>query len=452
MNKIKPSLAKGTRDFGPDEMEIREYVMNIFKDVFNLYGFRSIQTPSIENTEVLTGNYGEEGDKLIFRILNSGDFLKNTSKKDLNDQNDLKSKISSKALRYDLTVPLARYVSMNQDKISIPFKRYQIQPVWRADRPQKGRFREFYQCDVDYIGTDSKLCEAEIIDLVYTLFDKLKITDIDFKLNNRKILQGIAETLNFPERFNEICIMIDKIDKIGFDKFEKELNDKKFELSSIKKLIEILKFKGSNTEKINFIEDIIKNSNTGIEGIKEIREIDELNENYILDFSLARGLSYYTSSIFEVKSNKESIGSLCGGGRYENLTEKFGVKNMPGIGISFGMERIFELLDGNDNIQNVINDNKVLLSYLDVKFIPKCLEIANKLRVNNISVDLVTDNFKLKKQLKYANKNNIPYVLIVGEDEINTNYFTLKNMKNGEQEKKSIDDIISKMKSINKNE
>ena len=341
---------------------------------------------------------------------------------------------------------------MNQDKISIPFKRYQIQPVWRADRPQKGRFREFYQCDVDYIGTNSKLCEAEIIDLVYTLFDKLKITDIDFKLNNRKILQGITETLNFPERFNEICIMIDKIDKIGFDKFEKELNDKKFELSSIKKLIKILKFKGSNTEKINFIEDIIKNSNTGIEGIKEIREIDELNENYILDFSLARGLSYYTSSIFEVKSNKESIGSLCGGGRYENLTEKFGVKNMPGIGISFGMERIFELLDGNDNIQNIINDNKVLLSYLDVKFIPKCLEIANKLRVNNISVDLVTDNFKLKKQLKYANKNNIPYVLIVGEDEINTNYFTLKNMKNGEQEKKSIDDIISKMKSINKNE
>ena len=299
----------------------------------------------------------------------------------------------------------------------------------------KGRFREFYQCDVDYIGTNSKLCEAEIIDLVYTLFDKLKITDIDFKLNNRKILQGIAETLNFPERFNEICIMIDKIDKIGFDKFEKELNDKKFELSSIKKLIEILKFKGSNTEKINFIEDIIKNSNTGIEGIKEIREINELNENYILDFSLARGLSYYTSSIFEVKSNKESIGSLCGGGRYENLTEKFGVKNMPGIGISFGMERIFELLDGNDNIQNVINDNKVLLSYLDVKFIPKCLEIANQLRVNNISVDLVTDNFKLKKQLKYANKNNIPYVLIVGEDEINTNCFTLKNMKNGEQEK-----------------
>ena len=240
--------------------------------------------------------------------------------------------------------------------------------------------------------------------------------------------------------------------KLVFDKFEKELNDKNFELSSIKKLIEILKFKGSNTEKINFIEDIIKNSNTGIEGIKEIREINELNENYTLDFSLARGLSYYTSSIFEVKSNKESIGSLCGGGRYENLTEKFGVKNMPGIGISFGMERIFELLDGNDNIQNVINDNKVLLSYLDVKFIPKCLEIANQLRVNNISVDLVTDNFKLKKQLKYANKNNIPYVLIVGEDEINTNCFTLKNMKNGEQEKKSIDDIISKMKSINKNE
>jgi len=304
MNKIKPSLAKGTRDFGPDEMEIREYVMNIFKDVFNLYGFRSIQTPSIENTEVLTGNYGEEGDKLIFRILNSGDFLKNTSEKDLNDQNNLKSKISSKALRYDLTVPLARYVSMNQDKISIPFKRYQIQPVWRADRPQKGRFREFYQCDVDYIGTNSKLCEAEIIDLVYTLFDKLKITDIDFKLNNRKILQGIAETLNFPERFNEICIMIDKIDKIGFDKFEKELNDKKFELSSIKKLIEILKFKGSNTEKINFIEDIIKNSNTGIEGIKEIREINEFNIGHsVIGEAIFYGLYESVNKIY-AKINK----------------------------------------------------------------------------------------------------------------------------------------------------
>lgn len=452
MNKVKPSLAKGTRDFGPEEMEIREYVINIFKNIFDLFGFRSIQTPSIENIDTLTGNYGDEGDKLIFRILNSGDFLKKSDENDFKESLKLKSKISSKALRYDLTVPLARFVSMNQEKISIPFKRYQIQPVWRADRPQKGRFREFYQCDVDYIGTNSIVCEAEIIDLVYTLFDKLKIYDIDFKLNNRKILQGIAEVNGLSDNFNELCVLIDKIDKIGLEKFEKELIRKDYNSKTVKSITEIFNFNGSNLEKINFIEKVISSSQVGIDGVKEIKKLMDVNDNFTIDFSLARGLSYYTSSIFEVKSNKSNIGSLCGGGRYDNLTENFGLKDMPGIGISFGIERIFELL--KEKKDPVLQDgkNKILLSYLDSRYLPNCLVIAKKLRDEGISVDLISDNLKLKKQLKYANKNNIPFVMIVGEDEIKSNSFTFKSMENGKQVKNSIDEIISTMKSLKSNE
>jgi histidyl-tRNA synthetase len=452
MNKVKPSLAKGTRDFGPEEMEIREYVINIFKNIFDLFGFRSIQTPSIENIDTLTGNYGDEGDKLIFRILNSGDFLKKSDENDFKESLKLKSKISSKALRYDLTVPLARFVSMNQEKISIPFKRYQIQPVWRADRPQKGRFREFYQCDVDYIGTNSIVCEAEIIDLVYTLFDKLKIYDIDFKLNNRKILQGIAEVNGLSDNFNELCVLIDKIDKIGLEKFEKELIRKDYNSKTVKSISEIFNFNGSNLEKINFIEKVISSSQVGKDGVKEIKKLMDVNDNFTIDFSLARGLSYYTSSIFEVKSNKSNIGSLCGGGRYDNLTENFGLKDMPGIGISFGIERIFELL--KEKKDPVLQDgkNKILLSYLDSRYLPNCLVIAKKLRDEGISIDLISDNLKLKKQLKYANKNNIPFVMIVGEDEIKSNSFTFKSMENGKQEKNSIDEIISTMKSLKSNE
>jgi histidyl-tRNA synthetase len=452
MNKVKPSLAKGTRDFGPEEMEIREYVINIFKNIFDLFGFRSIQTPSIENIDTLTGNYGDEGDKLIFRILNSGDFLKKSDENDFKESLKLKSKISSKALRYDLTVPLARFVSMNQEKISIPFKRYQIQPVWRADRPQKGRFREFYQCDVDYIGTNSIVCEAEIIDLVYTLFDKLKIYDIDFKLNNRKILQGIAEVNGLSDNFNELCVLIDKIDKIGLEKFEKELIRKDYNSKTVKSITEIFNFNGSNLEKINFIEKVISSSQVGKDGVKEIKKLMDVNDNFTIDFSLARGLSYYTSSIFEVKSNKSNIGSLCGGGRYDNLTENFGLKDMPGIGISFGIERIFELL--KEKKDPVLQDgkNKILLSYLDSRYLPNCLVIAKKLRDEGISVDLISDNLKLKKQLKYANKNNIPFVMIVGEDEIKSNSFTFKSMENGKQVKNSIDEIISTMKSLKSNE
>ena len=451
MNKIKPSLAKGTRDFGPEEMELREYVINIFRNVFDLFGFRSIQTPSIENIDTLTGNYGDEGDKLIFRILNSGDFLKKSDKNDFKESLLLKSKISNKALRYDLTVPLARFVSMNQDKISIPFKRYQIQPVWRADRPQKGRFREFYQCDVDYIGTNSVVCEAEIIDLVYTLFNKLKIDGIDFKLNNRKILQGIAEVYGLSNDFNDLCILIDKIDKIGLEKFEKELIKKGYNSKSVRSITKLFNFNGSNLEKINFIEKIISDSEIGMDGIKEIKKLIEVNNNFTIDFSLARGLSYYTSTIFEVKSNKSNIGSLCGGGRYDNLTENFGLKNMPGIGISFGIERIFELLKDKEDPFIEFSKNKILISYLDSKYLPNCFSIAKKLRDENISVDLISDDIKLKKQLKYANKNNISYVMIIGEDEIKSNSYTFKNMENGTQVKNSIDEIIATMKSLKTN-
>ena len=452
MNKIKPSLAKGTRDFGPEEMEIREYVINIFKNIFDLYGFRSIQTPSIENVDTITGNYGDEGDKLIFRILNSGDFLKKSDENDLKNSVKLKSKISNRALRYDLTVPLARYVSMNQDKLSIPFKRYQIQPVWRADRPQKGRFREFYQCDVDYIGTNSIICEAEIIDLVYTLFNKLKIDDIDFKLNNRKILQGIAEVNGLSDNFNELCILIDKIDKIGQEKFRDELIGKGYSSKAVKCITEILNYSGTNLDKINFIEKIINDSQIGMQGVKEVKNLLKISNDFTLDFSLARGLSYYTSSIFEVKSNVSDMGSLCGGGRYDNLTENFGLRDMPGIGISFGIERIFELLKKKKNPVVQIKKNILLLSYLDLKYIPNCLKIAKKLRNEGISVDLISDDIKLKKQLKYANKNNIPFVMIVGEDEIKSDIYTFKNMGNGKQVKSSLNEIISKMKSLSLNE
>ena len=452
MNKIKPSLAKGTRDFGPEEMEIREYVINIFKNIFDLYGFRSIQTPSIENVDTITGNYGDEGDKLIFRILNSGDFLKKSDENDLKNSVKLKSKISNRALRYDLTVPLARYVSMNQDKLSIPFKRYQIQPVWRADRPQKGRFREFYQCDVDYIGTNSIVCEAEIIDLVYSLFNKLKIDDIDFKLNNRKILQGIAEVNGLSDNFNELCILIDKIDKIGQEKFRDELIGKGYSSKAVKCITEILNYSGTNLDKINFIEKIINDSQIGMQGVKEVKNLLKISNDFTLDFSLARGLSYYTSSIFEVKSNVSDMGSLCGGGRYDNLTETFGLRDMPGIGISFGIERIFELLKKKKNPIVQIEKNILLLSYLDLKYIPNCLKIAKKLRNEGISVDLISDDIKLKKQLKYANKNNIPFVMIVGEDEIKSDIYTFKNMGNGKQVKSSLNEIISKMKSLSLNE
>lgn len=448
MKKITPTLPKGTRDFGPSEMKKREYLFKIFKDTFSLYGFNALETPSMENINVLNGKYGEEGDKLIFRILDSGDFIKDVDNIESKDSNNLRKEISKKGLRYDLTVPFARYVSMNRDKITLPFKRYQIQNVWRADRPQKGRFREFYQCDVDYIGTKSIVCEAEIIDLVYSIFEKLKIQDFSVKLNNRKVLFGIVETLSLQDNFDKICIIIDKIDKIGKDKFVEELKNIDLSKSQIEKLNSVLFFDGSNDDKIKFLKDILSKSSTGLEGINEIENLTKLSKEFIFDINLARGLSYYTSSIFEVILDEKNIGSLCGGGRYDDLTEIFGYKDISGIGISFGIERIYEIMKERNLFPDSINKkDTVLVCSMSEKYLDDSLRISSILRNNNISTDLYPDNPKLKKQLQYANNNDIPYVIIIGEDEVTSKLYTLKDMETGSQEKLGIDEIISKVSS-----
>ena len=448
MKKITPTLPKGTRDFGPGEMKKREYLFKIFKDTFSLYGFNALETPSMENINVLNGKYGEEGDKLIFRILDSGDFIKDIDNIESKDSNNLRKEISKKGLRYDLTVPFARYVSMNRDKITLPFKRYQIQNVWRADRPQKGRFREFYQCDVDYIGTKSIVCEAEIIDLVYSIFEKLKIQDFSVKLNNRKVLFGIVETLSLQDNFNKICIIIDKIDKIGKDKFVEELKNIDLSKSQIEKLNSVLFFDGSNDDKIKFLKDFLSKSSTGLEGINEIENLTKLSKEFIFDINLARGLSYYTSSIFEVILDEKNIGSLCGGGRYDDLTEIFGYKDISGIGISFGIERIYEIMKERNLFPDSINKkDTILVCSMSEKYLDDSLKISSILRKNNISTDLYPDSPKLKKQLQYANNNDIPYVIIIGEDEVTSKLFTLKDMETGSQQKLGIDEIISKVSS-----
>lgn len=448
MKKITPTLPRGTRDFGPGEMKKREYLFKIFKDTFSLYGFNALETPSMENVNVLNGKYGEEGDKLIFRILDSGDFIKNVENIDSKDSNNLKKEISKKGLRYDLTVPFARYVSMNRDKITLPFKRYQIQNVWRADRPQKGRFREFYQCDVDYIGTKSILCEAEIIDLVYSIFEKINIKDFSIKLNNRKVLFGIAEILSLEKEFNKICTIIDKLDKIGNEKFSAELKNINLSNDQIEKIKSVLFFSGSNKEKINFLKDFLSESSIGLEGIYEIENLIQLSKDFVFDISLARGLSYYTSSIFEVVLDDKNIGSLCGGGRYDDLTEIFGYKDISGIGISFGIERIYEIMKERNLFPDSINKkDTVLVCSMSEKYLEDSLRISSILRNNNISTDLYPDNPKLKKQLQYANNNDIPYVIIIGEDEVTSKLYTLKDMETGSQEKLGIDEIISKVSS-----
>ena len=448
MKKITPTLPKGTRDFGPGEMKKREYLFKIFKDTFSLYGFNALETPSMENINVLNGKYGEEGDKLIFRILDSGDFIKDVDNIESKDSNNLRKEISKKGLRYDLTVPFARYVSMNRDKITLPFKRYQIQNVWRADRPQKGRFREFYQCDVDYIGTKSIVCEAELIDLVYSIFEKLKIQDFSVKLNNRKVLFGIVETLSLQDNFDKICIIIDKIDKIGKDKFIEELKNIGLSKSQIEKLNSVLFFDGSNDDKIKFLKDFLSKSSTGLEGINEIENLTKLSNEFIFEINLARGLSYYTSSIFEVILDEKNIGSLCGGGRYDDLTEIFGYKDISGIGISFGIERIYEIMKERNLFPDSINKkDTVLVCSMSEKYLDDSLRISSILRNNNISTDLYPDNPKLKKQLQYANNNDIPYVIIIGEDEVTSKLYTLKDMETGSQEKLGVDEIISKVSS-----
>ena len=449
MKKINPSIPKGTRDFGPDEMIKREYIFSILKNIFSKYGFQNIETPTIENLDVLKGNYGEEGDKLLYSILNSGDFLKNQKLLDSNtNYKDLKSNIANKGLRYDLTVPLARYVSMNRNNISFPFKRYQIQKVWRADKPQKGRYREFCQCDIDYVGTDSLLCEIEIINIMNSIFNQLGYNNYTLKLNNRKILAGISESLDIKNRFNELCISIDKIDKIGNIGFEKELSNQNFNKKTINYLIEIFQYEGTNLEKLDFIEKKIKKSKLGLEGIEDLREIINLlgenDKKLEIDFALARGLAYYTSSIFEIISTKTNTGSLAGGGRYDNLTEIFGLKDMSGIGISFGIERIYNLLEEQKLFPKKLTQPlRVLVTNLNNDVTKFSMKIADQLRENNISTEMYIKCSKLKKQLQFANNRKIPFVVIIGDEEKNMKKVIIKEMDSGNQKLVEINELLN---------
>lgn len=449
----KPALPKGTRDFGPDVMAKRKYILNTIEAVYKKYGFQPIETPSMEKLSVLTGKYGDEGDQLIFKILNSGDFLEKASKENFTSSKKLISDISEKALRYDLTVPFARFVVMNRGNLHFPFKRYQIQPVWRADRPQKGRYREFYQCDADVIGTDSLLSEAEIIAMINNVFNELGIKGFSIKINNRKILSGIAEVSDCYGKETDLCVAIDKLDKIGKEKVVEELKEKGFNEQSLSQIDPIFNFKGSNSEKISFLENFLANSETGLKGVNELKEILSMSEsltigdnNTDIDITLARGLSYYTGAIFEVKATEVSIGSISGGGRYDNLTGVFGLEGMSGVGISFGVDRIFDVMEAlklfpEENLTNT----KVLLCHFDKKTFQFSLDLITKLRAAGINSEVYPDLTKMKKQLNYANSKNIPFVGIIGEEEIKSNKISLKNMVTGDQSTVDIDQLIKQL-------
>ncbi len=451
-----PSIPKGTRDFGPNEMAKRNYIFNTIRSTFKLFGFQPIETPTIENLSTLMGKYGEEGDKLLFRVLNSGDYFSGVDDSEIRKDNaqGISSKICEKGLRYDLTVPFARYVVQHRDQISFPFRRYQIQPVWRADRPQKGRYREFYQCDADVVGSDSLLNEAELVQIIDKVFTKLDIRVV-VKINNRKLLAGIADYIGHPDKIVDITVAIDKIDKIGVDKVNEELYNKGLDHEAVSKLKPILELKGNNKEKIDIISGILINSKIGQQGVNELLILFEylnkfnLQTQFELDLTLARGLNYYTGAIFEVKAIDYQIGSISGGGRYDNLTGVFGLSGMSGVGISFGADRIYDVLDAlNKFPESTSLSSKVLFLNLGEKEEAYCLPILSKLREDGIQSEIYPDRAKFKKQMEYANKRAIPYVVIAGENEIATNSISLKNMIDGKQENISIEDFISKKASI----
>lgn len=458
----KNNIPKGMRDFTPEIMLKRNYIFDTIKEVYSLYGYKQIETPSMENLSTLMGKYGEEGDKLIFKILNSGDIISKV-KAELNNSDlqniQLVNKISEKGLRYDLTVPLARYVVTHRDEISFPFKRFQIQPVWRADRPQRGRYREFYQCDADVIGSSSLINEVELINIINDVFCRLGIK-VKILINNRKILTGIAEYLDITDKFIDIITSIDKIDKIGLNGVNNELRSKGFSEETLHKLQIILNIEGSNRDKLNTLKDLFKNIEIGLNGINEVSfimdTIDYLGgiNNYLcFDISLARGLSYYTGSILEVKSTEVSIGSLSGGGRYDNLTEIFGLNGISGVGISFGADRIYDTLEELDLFpKRITNTSSVLFINFGEKEQAYILPIVKQLRLNGIKSEIYPDCAKIKKQMSYANNNNIPFVAMVGNDEIRNNIIKIKNMISGEQtdilENKIIDFIKDKVREI----
>ncbi|MCL3778873.1 histidine--tRNA ligase [Prolixibacteraceae bacterium JC049] len=438
----KPSIPKGTRDFSPEEMAKRNYIFDTIKSVFKLYGYQSIETPSMENLSTLMGKYGEEGDKLLFKVLNSGDFIRKVSDEQLAERNSVKltNKISEKGLRYDLTVPFARYVVQHRNDISFPFKRYQIQPVWRADRPQRGRYREFYQCDVDVIGSNSLLNEVELIQIVDEVYRQLNI-NVVVKMNNRKILAGIAETIGEADRIIDITVAIDKLDKIGLEKVNEELAAKGIAQDAIDKLQPILHLSGTNDEKLEQISKVIADSEIGLKGIEEMKKVFnylkafELKTEVELDLTLARGLNYYTGAIFEVKALDVEIGSITGGGRYDDLTGIFGMPDVSGVGISFGADRIYDVMN---QLELYPEDSAASTKVIFINFGDKeeayCLPVLAKLRSNGISAEIFPESAKMKKQMNYANRKNIPFVVMAGENEMNDQKFTLKNMQTGEQQ------------------
>lgn len=451
----KPSIPRGTRDFGPTQMAKRNHIFNIIRSVYERYGFAQLETPTMENLSVLTGKYGDEGDQLLFKVLNSGDFLSKTELQDYNQgSKHLLPKISEKGLRYDLTVPFARYVVMHRNEISFPFKRYQIQPVWRADRPQKGRYREFYQCDADVVGTDSLICEAEIIAMINEVFTELKLPDFSIKINNRKILVGITEVIGAEGKESDFCVAIDKLDKIGIDKVNEELIQKGFTDENIQLLRPIFEFEGSIIDKLNFLNDYFSKSETGLDGVRETEEILKYlppyqleNDHLELDLTLARGLSYYTGTIFEVKANGVKIGSITGGGRYDNLTGVFGMKDVSGVGISFGVDRIYDVLEELDLYpESTSTQVQVMIVNFGDEMANAGIALMQALRRETIRTEMYPDAAKMKKQMSYANNLNIPFVVLIGEDEIKAGNYTLKNMVDGEQAAYKIEELISKIK------
>lgn len=453
MSQGKPSIPKGTRDFGPEKMLRRNHIIGTIKKVYQIYGFLPLETPSMENLSVLTGKYGDEGDQLIFKILNSGDFLSGVKPEQYAEgYKKLTPSISEKALRYDLTVPFARYVAMNRHELTFPFKRYQIQPVWRADRPQKGRYREFYQCDADVVGTDSLLCEAEILCMLKEVFEKLGITAYKVKLNNRKILAAIAEACGNPGQETDLCVAIDKLDKISREDVFKELYLKGFSESAVDKLQPLLDLKGSNTEKLDQVSAFLQGSALGLQGVSEIREIFTYYKNFTgntpddfveVDFTLARGLGYYTGAILEIKALNVSIGSISGGGRYDNLTGVFGQPNLSGVGISFGIDRIYDVMDElNLFSQLPVEATKVLVCHFDSESLAEAQKITYLLRLNGIYSEVYPESAKIKKQLSYADGKQIPYAIIIGSDEIKNQRYTLKDLVTGTQDALPLEGII----------
>ena len=448
---MKPSIPKGTRDFGPVEMAKRNYIFNTIRSVYELYGFQQIETPAQETLQTLMGKYGEEGDKLLFKILNSGDYLSKIEDSELTERNTLRlaSKICEKGLRYDLTVPFARYVVMHREELQLPFKRYQVQPVWRADRPQKGRYREFYQFDGDVVGSDSLLNEVELMQIVDTVFTRFGVR-VQIKINNRKILTGIAEVIGAADKIVDITVAIDKLDKIGIDNVNAELREDGLTDEQIEKLQPIIMLEGTNEQKLETIAQVLASSETGLKGVEETRYIlsflTSLNNEIQLDLTLARGLSYYTGAIFEVKALDTPMGSISGGGRYDNLTGIFGMPGLSGVGISFGVARIYDVLNALDLYpKDSLQTTQVLFINFGEKETAYCLPIIAKVRQAGIRAEIFPDSTKMKKQMSYANAKQIPFVVLAGDNEIAEGKVTLKNMETGEQTLVSADELIAKL-------